>query len=162
MNSRVFLSLLAVAFSLSPPQSQEQIQVPGFLQDSSSLSREVVDYIVSDVEAGVADPADAQLNLEDLMADGTVTEADGTEALAEIDQMLETEAYDGNIYTVTDPTFGEDVTLDILEDVESGSVSSPVAIAQLAVMVEDEWISEEEYEWASEESIRLESLLEAE
>ena len=69
----------------------------------------------------------------------------------------EEEAYDGNIYEVEDPSFGEEVTLEILVDVGEGEVTSDQAISQLGIMLGDEWINEEEFEWATAEAERLEA-----
>ena len=161
--------LVVLCVLLACASSVKTLKPLAFLQEADKeLSDEILNWIMSDVNNGISDPADAYYNIGDMVDDGTLVPEDGQAAmdslidLMAIDAVTATDfvdsedAYDGNIYMLEDTTLGEEIVLEIIEDVASGEVTTEQAISQLAVMVEDEWISEEEYVWGSEEVLNVE------
>lgn len=57
-------------------------------ESASAFSEETVNWIMTDIHAGTADPLDAVYNIEDMMAEGTILPEDGEPAIQELNAMI--------------------------------------------------------------------------
>lgn len=81
MPIKLICSVLLLVSAMSMNTVYQNLSTVKFLQQDSDLSTEIIDYIMTDVEKGEADPTDAYYNIQDMIDDGTLVAEDGQAAM---------------------------------------------------------------------------------